>query len=66
MYPTDLNQLCTFVTKILCMEAVGHKICQAMLMLIHISLDMTVVICEQCVAPFLDSLHSEANAATSS
>jgi hypothetical protein len=66
MYPTDLHQLRTFVTKSLCIKAVGHKICQAVLMQFHIFLDMTVVICEQYVAPFLDSLHPEANAATSS
>jgi len=65
MYPTDLYQICTFVTKTLCMKAVGHKICQAMLMQVHIFLDMTVVICEQYEASFLDSLRPEANAATS-
>jgi hypothetical protein len=32
----------------------------------HFFWDMTVVICEQYVAPFLDSLRPEANAATSS
>jgi len=47
MYPIDLHQLWTFVTKTVCMKAVGHKICQAMLMQVHVFLDMTVVICEQ-------------------
>jgi len=64
MYPINLYQLCTFVTKTLC-KAVGHKICQAMLMQVHIFLDMTVAICEQYVPPFLESLHPEANAVTS-
>ena len=66
MYPTDLHQLCTFVTKTLYIKVVGHKICQAVLMQVHFFLDMEVVICEQYMAPFLDSLHPEANAATSS
>jgi hypothetical protein len=66
MCPIDLHQLCIFVTKTLCMKTVGHKICQTMLMQVHIFLAMAVVICEQYVAPFLDSLCPEANAATSS
>jgi hypothetical protein len=66
MYHIALHQLCTFVTKTLCMKVVGHTICQAVLMQFHIFLDMSVVICEQYIAPFLDSLHPEANEATSS
>jgi hypothetical protein len=50
MYPIDLHQLCIFVTKTLCMKAVGHKICQVVLMQVHIFLDMTVVFCEQYAA----------------
>jgi hypothetical protein len=34
--PVDLHQLCIFVTKTLCMKNVGHKICQAMPMQVHI------------------------------
>jgi hypothetical protein len=48
------------------MKAVSHEICQAVLMQVHIFIDMTAVICQQFVAPLLGRTHPEANAATSS